>query len=114
MAESEKSVSIDGHYDWPAIVGDLNRLLRLRTTPIGMKLFESREEMEAIPRIRRPGAIHTTDQKSLHMLVIFSDDNKIVFGIIHAPQANSTPEIHDCHCTTSHICHASNDAMRVG
>ncbi len=62
MAESEKSVSIDGHYDWPAIVGDLNRLLRLRTTPIGMKLFETCEEMEAVPRIRRPGSIHTTDQ----------------------------------------------------
>ena len=49
-------------FDWPAIVDDLNRLLRLRTTPIGMKLFETVEEMEAIPRIRRPNAIHTTDQ----------------------------------------------------
>ncbi len=48
--------------DWPALVQDLNRLLRLRTTPIGMKLFEDREDMEAIPRIRRPSAIHTTDQ----------------------------------------------------
>jgi len=26
--------------DWNAIVDDLNRLLRLRVTPIGMKLFE--------------------------------------------------------------------------
>jgi uncharacterized protein (DUF169 family) len=49
-------------HDWAAIVDDLNRLLRLRTTPIGMKLFETVEEMEAIPRIRRPSAIHTTDQ----------------------------------------------------
>ena len=49
-------------YDWEQIVDDLNRLLRLRTTPIGMKLFETVEEMEAIPRIRRPKAIHTTDQ----------------------------------------------------
>jgi uncharacterized protein (DUF169 family) len=52
----------DDGFDWPAIVDDLNRLLRLRTTPIGMKLFETVEEMEAIPRIRRPTAIHTTDQ----------------------------------------------------
>lgn len=44
------------------VVADLNRLLRLRTTPIGMKLFHSAEEMEAIPRIRRPSDIHTTDQ----------------------------------------------------
>ena len=49
-------------YDWPDLVGGLNRLLRLRTTPIGMKLFERRADMEAIQRIRRPRAIHTTDQ----------------------------------------------------
>lgn len=49
-------------YDWTSIVDDLNRLLRLRTTPIGMKLFTSVEEMEAIPKIRRPKSIHTTDQ----------------------------------------------------
>ncbi len=49
-------------YDWPALVGELNRWLRLRTTPIGMKLFETVEAMEAIPRIRCPQAIHTTDQ----------------------------------------------------
>jgi len=49
-------------YDWPDLVNSLNRLLRLRTTPIGMKLFERRAEMEAVPRIRRPRAIHATDQ----------------------------------------------------
>jgi uncharacterized protein (DUF169 family) len=48
--------------DWAGIVDDLNRLLRLRTTPVAMKRFRTRAEMEAIPRIRRPGAIHTTDQ----------------------------------------------------
>jgi uncharacterized protein (DUF169 family) len=50
------------HLDWPATLDELNQYLRLRTTPIGMKLFETRELMEAIPRIRRPDAIHTTDQ----------------------------------------------------
>ena len=49
-------------FDGAAIVADLNRLLRLRTTPIGMKLFASRGEMEAVPRIRRPTDVHTTDQ----------------------------------------------------
>lgn len=49
-------------YDWPQLVGDLDRWLRLRTTPIGMKLFHTVAEMEAIPRIRRPRSIHTTDQ----------------------------------------------------
>jgi len=59
---STKPAEHDGAYDWAAIVADLNRLLRLRTTPIGMKLFESKAEMEAVPRIRRPSAIHTADQ----------------------------------------------------
>jgi len=60
----ETTVQIGGHetYDWVGIVADLNRLLRLRTTPIGMKLFETVAEMEAVPRLRRPSAIHTTDQ----------------------------------------------------
>lgn len=48
--------------DWPKLVDDLFGLLRLRTIPIGMKLFETVEEMEAVPRIRRPASIHTTDQ----------------------------------------------------
>lgn len=49
-------------YDWPTIVGDLERLLKLRSVPFGMKMFERREDMEAIPRIRRPQNVHTLDQ----------------------------------------------------
>jgi uncharacterized protein (DUF169 family) len=49
-------------YDWPAIVADLDQLLRLRTIPFGMKMFERRADMEAIARIRRPQSIHTLDQ----------------------------------------------------
>jgi uncharacterized protein (DUF169 family) len=41
---------------------DLERLLRLRNPPFGMKLFRDRAEMEAIPRIRRPRDVHTLDQ----------------------------------------------------
>lgn len=48
--------------DWPAIVGELDRLLKLRSIPFGMKMFEHRQDMEAIPRIRRPSAVHTLDQ----------------------------------------------------
>jgi uncharacterized protein (DUF169 family) len=44
------------------LIADVNALLRLKTTIIGMQLFETVEEMEAIPRIRRPKARHTTDQ----------------------------------------------------
>lgn len=64
MAETivENGIADPVSYDWTQIVDDLNRLLRLKTTPIGMKLFTSVEEMEAIPKIRRPKSIHTTDQ----------------------------------------------------
>ncbi len=49
-------------YDWPALARTLETLLRLRSFPFGMKLFETVEAMEAVERIRRPGKIHTTDQ----------------------------------------------------
>ena len=49
-------------FDLSAMVADLNSLLRLKTTVIGMKLFARVEDMEAIPKIRRPNAVHTTDQ----------------------------------------------------
>ena len=67
MSATEQPVVIantdaPGQYDWKQLVDDLNRLLRLRTTPIGMKLFRTKAEMEAVPKIRRPSAIHTMDQ----------------------------------------------------
>jgi uncharacterized protein (DUF169 family) len=48
--------------DWTKLAFDLERLLRLRSIPFGMKLFEDHAEMEAITRIRRPQSIHTLDQ----------------------------------------------------
>jgi uncharacterized protein (DUF169 family) len=48
--------------DWAKITADLERLLKLRSFVFAMKLFEKREAMEAIPRIRRPQSIHTFDQ----------------------------------------------------
>ena len=62
MSETNVIATDITNADWGQIVADLNRLLRIRTTPIGMKLFETVEEMEAIPRVRRPTDIHTTDQ----------------------------------------------------
>ncbi|MEQ8483114.1 MAG: DUF169 domain-containing protein [Pseudomonadales bacterium] len=59
---SELIATDQDSYDWPALVDQLNRLLRLRTTPIGMKLFATEAEMAAVPKIRRPSAVHTTDQ----------------------------------------------------
>jgi uncharacterized protein (DUF169 family) len=62
---TDQTVSIrssgDG-VDWAQTLARLDKVLRIRTTPIGMKLFESVEEMEAVPRIRRPSDVHTADQ----------------------------------------------------
>ena len=48
--------------DWSGLVTQLNHYLRLRSLPIGMKLFAEVSEMEAVPRIRRPDRRHTADQ----------------------------------------------------
>jgi len=49
--------------DLAALVDELYRLLRLKTTPVAMQLFETVAAMEAVPRIRRPkGTVHTADQ----------------------------------------------------
>ena len=56
MTEAAKST------DWVKLTADLERLLKLRSFVFAMKLYEKREEMEAIPRIRRPQSIHTFDQ----------------------------------------------------
>jgi uncharacterized protein (DUF169 family) len=58
----DRTIPEPARYDWRTLVANLNALLRLKTTVTGMKLFERVEDMEAIPRIRRPKAVHTTDQ----------------------------------------------------
>jgi uncharacterized protein (DUF169 family) len=62
MTTTENLRSTAPSYDWPALVDQFNTLLRLKTTIIGMKMFEDVAQMEAIPKIRRPKAVHTTDQ----------------------------------------------------
>ncbi len=47
---------------WPDLAQQLERALRLRTPPFGMKLFERVEDMEAVPKTRRPKSVHTLDQ----------------------------------------------------
>ena len=49
--------------DLASVSASLERLLRLRAIPFGMKLFADAAEMEAIPKVRRPkGSVHTLDQ----------------------------------------------------
>lgn len=49
-------------YDWGALVEGLTRYLRIKATPVGMKLFETVEAMEAVERIRRPDRKYALDQ----------------------------------------------------
>ena len=48
--------------DFQTLASELEKVLRLRSIPFGMKLCESVEAMQAVPRIRRPQAVHTLDQ----------------------------------------------------
>ena len=59
---SDSLIISDQRFNGATCVDELNKLLRLRTTPIGMKMFKTREEMEQVSKIRRPKDIHTTDQ----------------------------------------------------
>jgi len=49
-------------HDFQRIAGELERSLKLRSLPFAMRLCETVEQMQAVPRIRRPQAIHTLDQ----------------------------------------------------
>ena len=49
-------------YDWGALLDGLQRHLRLTATPVGMKLFETAAEMEAVERVRRPSGKFALDQ----------------------------------------------------
>jgi len=45
-----------------SLVAELEDLLKLRSICVAMQLYRSVEQMEAVPRIRRPRSVHTTDQ----------------------------------------------------
>lgn len=62
MSELGEATPVSVGFDGARIVAELNELLRLRSTPVAMKRFTTVAEMEAVPKLRRPGAIHTMDQ----------------------------------------------------
>lgn len=49
-------------FDWSGIVNELYRLVRLKTTPVGMTLFDRADALDTLPKVRRPKARHTLDQ----------------------------------------------------
>ena len=51
-----------GEIDLAKLARELEQVLKLRAIPIGMQLFETVADMEAIPKVRRPKGIYTADQ----------------------------------------------------
>lgn len=51
-----------GDCNLPAMARELETLLRLRSFPIAMTLFTTRNDIEKIDRVRRPASTHTLDQ----------------------------------------------------
>jgi uncharacterized protein (DUF169 family) len=62
MPEQIAAVVEEKRTDWAALSAEIERLLRLRNPPFGMKLLEHAADLDAIPRLRRPKSIHTMDQ----------------------------------------------------
>jgi len=58
----EQNANASPALDYASITESLERTLKLRALPFGMKLVESAETMSTIPRLRRPAAVHTLDQ----------------------------------------------------
>jgi uncharacterized protein (DUF169 family) len=48
--------------DFKALAARLEQGLKLRALPFGMALCATVEDMQAVPRVRRPQAVHTLDQ----------------------------------------------------
>jgi uncharacterized protein (DUF169 family) len=62
LSQNTRGENYRMEYDWKEIIGRLNSLLHLRSTPIGIKVYEKEEAMENVPRMRRPKHIHTPCQ----------------------------------------------------
>lgn len=62
MVDANNVTDQERRLDLGALSQDLEQMLKLQVPPIGMKLFKSIEEMESVPRVRRPKNIHTMDQ----------------------------------------------------
>lgn len=61
-SSSSTAAAASSAEDFKRIASELERVLKLKALPFGMKLCETLEEMQAVPRIRRPQAIFTLDQ----------------------------------------------------
>lgn len=62
MKTEHTAVRPESSRSLPQLASELEGMLKLKVPPIGMKLYTTVEEMESIPRVRRPKGIHTMDQ----------------------------------------------------
>jgi uncharacterized protein (DUF169 family) len=48
--------------DYQHLAARLEQVLKLRALPFGMRLCDTADQLQAVPRLRRPTAMHTLDQ----------------------------------------------------
>lgn len=48
--------------DFQRLTARLEQVLKLRALPFAMKLCDTLEQLQSVPRLRRPSAVHTLDQ----------------------------------------------------
>mgnify|MGYP000878052992 CR=1 FL=1 len=53
---------MENQYDWKQITNNLNNLLRLHTTPIGIQMIKKLKDLEQIPKLRKPNKTHSVCQ----------------------------------------------------
>jgi len=62
MSTAATAPAVTSAQEFKRVASELERVLRLKALPFGMKLCETVEQMQAVPRIRRPQAVHALDQ----------------------------------------------------
>lgn len=62
MKSTEMKVTEQAEFDYESLVAGLNKYLKLKAIPVGMKRYRTTEEMEQIAKIKRPKTKLNMDQ----------------------------------------------------
>jgi uncharacterized protein (DUF169 family) len=91
-----------GTHNWAEITGDLSALLRLKSTPVGIKFFQTKEELNSIPKIR-----YADKRFAVCMLIGQAVYNNWTVAVL--------PEyLHADYCKTIHGMFGMDDRFRSG
>ena len=62
MSATPPSPTVATPADFQRLTARLEQVLKLRALPFAMKVCETVEQLQSVPRLRRPSAVHTLDQ----------------------------------------------------